>query len=189
MRRRCTASSFIHSNLFPQLQKIAGTGAGLSCSRSSSPLYCALIKLTHAFAELNPKAPAKEAHTALLQTDCSIAVLDIESGRLHTLCFGRHAHVSQISGVVSERGHILEPVSIREHTVRKTSLFEATYENFHGQQYVVLGSPGLWYAPTVLVALPSCSSCSATVVCFDLWLMLAANAVVGLRCLKHSLAG
>ena len=66
----------------------------------------------------------------MLQTDCSIAVLDIQIGRVYTLCFGRHAHASHISGVVNQEGQVLEPVTVREHTLRNTSVFEAAYENF-----------------------------------------------------------
>ena len=166
MRQRCPAAAFLHTNLFPQIDKTARSGGGLRSSGSVSPLYSALIKLTHAFAKEYPKVPAKEAQAAFLQTDCSIAVLDIERGRLYTLCFGRHSHVSHVSGVVNHQGHALEAVSVREHTVRKTSVFEATYDNFQGQQYVVLGSPGLWCAPPLLTLSLTCPDqhCSIRVV-------------------------
>lgn len=150
MRRRCQAAAFMHTHLFPQLERLSRRTQGLSGSGSASPLYGALIKLTHAFAKEYPKVPAKEAQAAFLQTDCSIAVLDIQIGRVYTLCFGRHAHVSHISGVVNREGEALEAVALREHTLRNTSVFEATYDNLQSQQYVVLGSPGLWCAPTSL---------------------------------------
>jgi hypothetical protein len=104
------------------------------------------MKLAQGFAEEYPHAPPKEAQHALLQTDCCIALLDIERGKLHTLCFGRHCHRSHILGVVTDSGQTIEPVRMREHTVGNSKVFEAAFEELQGQQHVVLGSPGLWCA-------------------------------------------
>lgn len=104
-----------------------------------SPLYCTLIKLSHAFVKSFPE----ENQASLLKTDCSMAVLDIKSGTLYTLCFGQNAHLAH---VCSELGHAAEPVTVREHIVGNAVVLEAAYTSLEGKHHVVLGSPGLWCA-------------------------------------------
>lgn len=139
-RKRSPAAAFLYANLFSQLKRMAKCCPGPGSTRTVSPLYCCLIKLSHAYIKSFPE----ETQASLLQTDCSMTLLDIKSGRLYTLCFGRLAHLAHVA---SELGHAAEPVSTREHLVGNAMVLEAAYENFQGQHHVVLGSPGLWCAP------------------------------------------
>jgi hypothetical protein len=134
-RTRSQASRYIQANLFSQLQRMAKTCPGVASA--VSPLYCCLLKLSHSFGKAYPE----ETQSSLLQTDCSMALLCINTGRLYTLCFGTSPHLAH---VCSELGHAAEPVSVRERLVGRATIVEATYDGFQGQHHVVLGSPGLW---------------------------------------------
>lgn len=145
-RRRCVASSFLQAHLGTRVERLARRSGGLSGSGTMSPLSQVLLKLLKLFAKTFPQVEPKIAQTVMLQVNCSIALLDVQSGRLHTLCFGKGTQESDMSGVVSATtGQIADPTSMREYTLRKCPVYEASFDQLQGQHCVVLGSPGVWY--------------------------------------------
>ena len=136
-RKHSNAATYLHANLFSQVMRMVK--GSLGGKRIVSPLYWCLVKLIRAYVKSFPG----ETQASLLQTDCSMAVLDITSGRLYTLCFGKSAHLAHVA---SELGHAAEPVTMREHMVGNSIVLDAAYESFQTQHHVVLGSKGLWCA-------------------------------------------
>lgn len=138
-RKHSPAAAYLHANLFSHLKLMSKCCPGPGSTRTVSPLYCCLVKLIRAYVKSFPD----ETQASLLLTDCSMAVLDITSGKLYTLCFGKSAHLAHVT---SELGHTAEPVSMREHLFGNSVVLDATYENLQTKHHIVLGSPGLWYA-------------------------------------------
>lgn len=144
-RRRCVAASFLQAHLATRVERLARSSGGLSGSGTMSPLSQVLLKLLKLFAKTFPQVEPEIAQTVMLQVNCSIVLLDVQSGRLHTLCFGKDTQKSDMSGVVSATtGQIADPTSMREYTLRKCPVYETSFDQLQGQHCVVLGSPGVW---------------------------------------------
>lgn len=112
---------------------------------STSPnsiLYNTLLKICSKY-----KAISAYGESIFAYTVSTIVLLDVQAGSLTRVHFGTEA-VPAV--VLNSQGHACQPDSSQRHYIDSNFVHEESFSTLPGQHSVVLGSPGLWCAPTTL---------------------------------------
>lgn len=116
-------------------------------AQAHSPLYNTLLKICSGY-----KAISAYSESIFAYTETTAVLLDVKAQSLTRVHFGKQAVAAL---VLDSQGQPCQPTSSQQHYMDNTFVHEETFSSVAGRHSVVLGSPGLWYAATLLLQLKS----------------------------------
>lgn len=136
-RSASAPADYVYGQLPAQVKK-ALSAAPQESPGSKSPLHSSFLRVCEAFKKLSAYAESIFAYTETVA-----ALLDLKTMALHTVSFGDGALAPYVA---RSDGAEVAPDRTVSHYCDNHTVTDSSYEAVSGQHYILLGSPGLWYA-------------------------------------------